>query len=75
MAAVLAAMIVMFAVLVCFTGDESVTSTVKVMLPPVVGVPDSAPSTPRVRPAGGVPVASAQLFSLVPPPAANVTSE
>ena len=49
-----------------------VTSTVKLDVPAVVGVPLKTPAALRVNPAGGVPTVTAQLYGGVPPVAANV---
>jgi hypothetical protein len=49
----------------------SVTFTVKVLDPVVLGVPDSMPSAERLRPAGSVPVATDHEYGGVPPEAAK----
>ena len=49
-----------------------VTSTVKLDVPAVVGVPLKTPAALRVNPAGGVPTVTNQLYGGVPPVAANV---
>src|SRR5580658_1449883 len=46
---------------VCGGVDESVTVTVNVELPAVVGVPLNAPVVPNVIPAGSVPLLTAKL--------------
>ena len=40
--------------------SESVTETVKLEVPAVVGLPEIAPAALRVRPAGKLPVVTAQ---------------
>jgi hypothetical protein len=49
--------------------DESVTLTVKVEVPPVVGVPKITPAVFMVIPAGSVPLATLQLRGWTPPEA------
>jgi hypothetical protein len=58
-----------FAVAVCGVGVvESVAVTVKLLVPAVVGVPLIVPVVgPSTRPAGSVPVVTAQLTGFVPP--------
>ena len=43
-----------FSVTLCAGDDESVTSTLKAVVPTAVGVPDSTPADDRVSPAGRV---------------------
>jgi hypothetical protein len=61
-------------VAVCGVGAvESVTLTVKLNVPAVVGVPEIVPlAAASVRPAGNVPELMLQLYGVVPPLAANV---
>ena len=49
----------------------SVTWTVKLLVPAVVGVPEIAPEEDSVRPAGRAPVARAQVYGAIPPVAFN----
>jgi hypothetical protein len=51
---------------------ESVTFTVKVEEPAVVGVPEIVPPVERVKPAGKVPELILQEYGVVPPVAASV---
>lgn len=51
----------------CAGLPESVTFTVTVEVPAVVGVPVTAQFVPRVRPAGSVPAVIEQLYGEVPP--------
>ena len=44
----------------------SVAVTVKVKLPPVVGVPEITPEDESVSPVGSVPVVTAKLYGAVP---------
>ena len=50
----------------------SLTCTVKLDVPAVVGVPESTPAAVSVNPAGNVPLASDHVYPGVPPLAANV---
>ena len=51
----------------------SVTVTVKLNVPAVVGVPSITPVTAsRVRPVGSAPTVMLQVYGVVPPVAANV---
>ena len=59
-------------VAVCAGDPESVTVTVKELVPAVVGVPDKTPAVLKVRPAGSVPVDTVQLKGAVPPDAVRV---
>ncbi len=52
---------------------ESVTFTVKVELPTLVGVPERTPLLDNVIPAGKVPLASVHVNGAVPPVALNCT--
>ncbi len=45
----------------------SVTVTVKLKLPPAVGVPLRAPLLARLTPAGRLPLVTAKLYGAVPP--------
>ena len=49
----------------------SVTFTVKLLDPAVVGVPEIVPSGPRLSPAGRDPPASDQVYGGLPPEAAS----
>jgi hypothetical protein len=51
---------------------ESVTLTVKVEDPAVVGVPEIVPLVERLKPAGKDPELMLQEYGAVPPVAANV---
>jgi hypothetical protein len=51
---------------------ESVTFTVKVVEPAVVGVPEIVPLVERVKPAGKDPELMLQEYGVVPPVAASV---
>jgi hypothetical protein len=51
---------------------ESVTWTVKLLPPAVVGVPEICPLAERVKPEGRVPENSDQLYGAVPPVAARL---
>jgi hypothetical protein len=44
----------------------SVTCTVKLVVPVVVGVPDKIPPAESVRPAGREPLAGTQLYAVPP---------
>ena len=58
---------------VAVTGGDalSVTATVKLSVPAVVGVPDIMPSAARVMPSGSIPALTLQLSGAVPPLAAS----
>jgi hypothetical protein len=66
--------ILRFAVAVFAVGvSESVTVTVKFVVPEAVGVPEMAPvAALRVRPAGKLPVVTAHEYGVMPPVACNV---
>ena len=49
----------------------SVTRTVKLLGPAVLGVPDSVPPAARLNPAGKVPLATAHEYGGDPPEAAS----
>jgi hypothetical protein len=51
---------------------ESVTCTVNLYWPTVVGVPLIVPSEARVRPRGNAPELTIQLYEGVPPEAPNI---
>jgi hypothetical protein len=51
---------------------ESVTWTVKLEVPAVVGVPEITPPELKESPAGSEPDASDQLYGVTPPAAASV---
>ena len=58
---------------VCTGLLESVTRTVKLVVPVTVGVPEITPPVDSVNPAGNVePDTNVQLYGPVPPPAVNV---
>ena len=59
---------------VCFVGMlESVTCTVKLYVPAVVGVPEMRPELPaRFNPGGRVPLLTDHVYGDVPPVRANV---
>ena len=60
-------------VVVCGTGvPESVTRTVKLEVPGVVGVPEMTPLLLSVNPVGSAPLASDHAYGLVPPLAARL---
>ena len=61
-------------VAVCAVGVvESVTFTVKLLVPAAVGVPEIAPVDAfRVKPAGRAPVTMLHEYGVLPPFAANV---
>ena len=61
-------------VAVCAVGVvESVTFTVKLKVPDVVGVPEMAPlEAVKLSPAGNAPALMLQLYGVVPPLAARV---
>jgi len=59
-------------VAVCAGDPESVTVTVNEVVPAAVGVPESTPAVLSVRPAGSVPVVTAQVSAPVPPVATSV---
>jgi len=48
------------------------TRTVKLEVPAAVGVPLRTPAADKLRPAGGVPEVTDQLYGVVPPVAASV---
>ena len=52
---------------VCGGMPESVAVTVKFDAPEVVGVPEMAPSAPKVNPPGKLPLVTLQLIVPVPP--------
>src|SRR6266702_8928916 len=68
-----AAMVILnVACTVCFGLPESVTCTVKLVVPVTVGVPEITPPADSPSPAGGFdPDTSVQLYGAVPPPAVN----
>jgi hypothetical protein len=51
---------------------ESVTLTVKLLVPAAVGVPEIVPFAASVNPAGNVPLASDHVYGGVPPEAAKL---
>jgi len=57
---------------VCGLKAESVAFTVSVLVPAVVGVPESIPAELNVRPPGRVPALTFQVSGEVPPVAAKV---
>jgi hypothetical protein len=57
--------------LVAVVFAESLTCTVKLLLPDAVGVPDIAPAAERVRPAGRAPALTVHEYPPVPPDAAR----
>jgi len=63
-----------FAVAVLAVGvSESVTVTVKFVVPEAVGVPEMAPVEAfRIRPAGKLPVVTVHEYGVMPPVACNV---
>ena len=53
--------------------SESVTVTVKFVVPEAVGVPEMTPVAPlRARPAGKLPVVTAHEYGVMPPVACKV---
>ena len=56
----------------CFGVCESVTWTLNVTLPRLVGVPLMVPSAPRLNPAGKLPEAKDHVYGPTPPVKANV---
>jgi hypothetical protein len=58
-------------VAVCVGELSSITFTVKLELPALVGVPEIMPAPDSVSPAGRVPEATDQLYAWVPPAALN----
>jgi hypothetical protein len=57
------------ALAVCFGVLESVTCTVKLKGPDVVGVPEITPAGERLRPGGKDPENSNHVYGVVPPAA------
>ena len=64
---------VILRLLVVVPATLSVTRTVNVLTPVVVGVPEITPPLDKVRPAGRLPLASDQVYGGVPPCALTVT--
>jgi hypothetical protein len=56
----------------CTFEEESVTCTVKLDWPELVGVPLIVPPTLKLRPAGNVPEATVHAYGVVPPEAVSV---
>jgi hypothetical protein len=58
--------------LVVFWPPASLTLTVKLYVPAVVGVPDNCPEVDKLKPAGTVPDATPHEYGVVPPLALSV---
>ena len=65
--------IVIWNVCVALAPALSVTWTMKLYDPAVVGVPLKAPLELKLKPGGRVPLATVQVYGAVPPDAVNVS--